>query len=172
MSDLVTGIMNSLYDPTAIGQTYEAVGPDRLTQAELLTFMYALTTRTKEAGTFKITELMIDPATFVRAFLVGKSPFGMVNSFHQYNLDRLERDSISDNLEGYPNLTDLGVKLHTIEDKMPWEVKQSVRCLCPIYLMFSRYLHSIFMLTIIMRDVMKSLLPHHQSIYLCPRKEC
>ena len=126
MSDLVTGIMNSLYDPTAIGQTYEAVGPDRLTQAELLTFMYALTTRTKEAGTFKITELMIDPATFVRAFLVGKSPFGMVNSFHQYNLDRLERDSISDNLEGYPNLTDLGVKLHTIEDKMPWEVKQLV----------------------------------------------
>merc|ERR1712083_1052014 len=80
------------------------------------------TTRTKEAGTFKITELMIDPATFVRAFIVGNSPFGIVNTFHQYNLDRLERDSISDNLEGYPNLTDLGVKLHSIEEKMPWEV--------------------------------------------------
>ena len=28
-SDVVTGIMNSLYDPDAVGQTYEAVGPER-----------------------------------------------------------------------------------------------------------------------------------------------
>ena len=31
-SDLATGIMNSLYDPSAMGQIYEAVGPDRMTQ--------------------------------------------------------------------------------------------------------------------------------------------
>eukprot|EP00090_Calanus_glacialis_P006165 TRINITY_DN1483_c0_g1_i1.p1 TRINITY_DN1483_c0_g1~~TRINITY_DN1483_c0_g1_i1.p1 ORF type:complete len:443 (-),score=135.49 TRINITY_DN1483_c0_g1_i1:111-1397(-) len=124
MSDLVTGIMNSLYDPAALGETYEAVGPDRLTQHELLTYIYNLTTRSEEAGTFKITELMMDPATMIRAFLIGKSPFGTVNTFHQYNLDRLERDSISDMSEGvYPDLTDLGVKLHTLQDKMPWEVK-------------------------------------------------
>jgi len=123
MSDLVTGIMNSLYDPAAIGETYEAMGPQRLTQHELLTYMYALTTRTKEDGTFKITELMMDPATIARAFIIGKFPFGTVNTFHQFNLDRLERDSISDMSEGiYPDLTDLGVKLHTLEDKMPWEL--------------------------------------------------
>eukprot|EP00092_Neocalanus_flemingeri_P017112 GFUD01018507.1.p1 GENE.GFUD01018507.1~~GFUD01018507.1.p1 ORF type:complete len:445 (-),score=106.86 GFUD01018507.1:111-1397(-) len=122
MSDLVTGIMNSLYDPAAVGQTYEAVGPQRLTQAELMTYMYALTTRTKEDGTFKISELMIDPATIARAFMIGKSPFGLYNFFHQTSLDRLERDSISDTLEGFPNLTDLGVHLHTLEEKMGWEV--------------------------------------------------
>ena len=127
MSDLVTGIMNSLYDPAALGETYEAVGPDRLTQHELLTYIYNLTTRSEEAGTFKITELMMDPATMIRAFLIGKSPFGTVNTFHQYNLDRLERDSISDMSEGvYPDLTDLGVKLHTLQDKMPWEVRKRV----------------------------------------------
>jgi len=122
MSDLVTGIMNSLYDPAAIGQTYEAVGPQRMTQAELFRYMYGLTTRTEKEGTFKITELMLDPLTFVRAFLIGKSPLGSVNTFYQYSLDRLERDSISDMSEGYPDLTELGVKLHTLEDKMPWEV--------------------------------------------------
>ena len=31
-SDLATGIMNSLHDPEAVGQTYEAMGPQRLTQ--------------------------------------------------------------------------------------------------------------------------------------------
>lgn len=122
MSDLVTGIMNSLYDPQAIGETYEGLGAQRLTQAELLTYMYGCTTRTQEEGTFKITELMLDPATFVRAFLIGKSPFGTVNTFHQYGLDRLERDSISDNSEGYPNLTDLGVIPRRMETQMPHEV--------------------------------------------------
>jgi len=122
MSDVVTGIMNSLYDPAAVGQTYEAVGPERLTQAELFTFLYGCTTRTKEDGTFNITELMLDPPTMIRAWLIGKSPFGAVNFFHQASLERLERESISDMTDGYPDLTELGVKLHTLEDKIPWEV--------------------------------------------------
>merc|ERR1712202_80737 len=54
---------NSLYDPAAIGQTYETLGPQRLTQAELINYMYALTTRNKKDGTHNITELMLDPAT-------------------------------------------------------------------------------------------------------------
>lgn len=37
-------------------------------------------------------------------------------------MDRLERDSISDTSEGYPDLTDLGVNLKTLESQMPWEV--------------------------------------------------
>merc|ERR1719188_2088366 len=87
-----------------------------------MTYMYDLTSRNKETGTFKITELMLDPATIARAFMIGKFPFGTVGTFHQYNLDRLERDSISDTSEGYPDLTDLGVNLKTLESQMPWEL--------------------------------------------------
>jgi len=124
MSDLVTGIMNSLYDPAAVGQTYEAMGGQRLTQAELFNYIYALTSKTKEEGTFSIGELMLDPATMARAWMIGKSPFGGVNTFMQYNLDRLERDSISDRSEGiYPDLTDLGVNLGTLENQMPHMVR-------------------------------------------------
>lgn len=122
MSDVTSGIMNSLYDPSAVGQTYEAVGSQRLTQAELIRYMYACTTRTVEEGNFKITELMFDPLTIIKSYIIGKMPFGNANLFYNASLDRLERDALSDNGEGYPDLTDLGVKLSTLEERLPWEL--------------------------------------------------
>jgi len=123
MSDVATGIMNSLYDPTAIGQTYEAVGPQRLTQHELIRYMYHVTSRTPEDWNFKITELMLDPMAFLKAWFMGKTPFGGINVFHEQSLDQLERSCLSDESEGYPDLKDLGVKLHTLEQRMPWELQ-------------------------------------------------
>ena len=37
------GIMNSLYDPEAIGQTYEAVGPERITMVRINYKLYSET---------------------------------------------------------------------------------------------------------------------------------
>jgi len=122
MSDLTTGIMNSLYDPEAIGQTYEALGPERVTMHDLVTYMYELTSRTPEEWNFGITELMLDPSAFMKAYFAGKTPFGGKHTFKQYSLDGLERLSLSDTSEGLPNLTDLGVKLSTLHQKMPWEL--------------------------------------------------
>ena len=45
--------MASLHNSAAIGETYEALGPERMTQAELLTYMYALTSRTEEDLNFR-----------------------------------------------------------------------------------------------------------------------
>lgn len=123
MSDVVTGIMNSLYDPEAIGQTYEAVGPERITMNELVRYMYECTSRTPEAWNFHITELMLDPTAFIKAYMTSKSPFGGVEAFYQQSLDTLEQMSISDESEGYPDLTHLGVKLSTLHQRMPWELK-------------------------------------------------
>lgn len=123
MSDLVTGIMNSLYDPEAVGQTYEGVGPERLTMNELVRYMYECTSRTPETWNFHITELMLDPSAFIKAYMTGRTPFGGIESFHQQSLDTLELMSISDETEGYPDLTHLGVKLSTLHQRMPWEVK-------------------------------------------------
>ena len=52
-TDLVDAVMASLHNPAAIGETYEALGPERMTQAELLTYMYALTSRTEEDLNFR-----------------------------------------------------------------------------------------------------------------------
>jgi len=123
MSDVVTGIMNSLHDPDAAGQTYEAVGAERITQHDLITYMYALTNRTEADWNFHITELMLDPFAFIKACAMSKSPFGGTNVFNQMSLDTLERMSLSDESQGYPDLTALGVKLTPIHSKMPWELK-------------------------------------------------
>lgn len=122
MSDVVTGIMNSLYEPSAVGQTYEAVGPERFTMNELVRYMYEISGRNKEDWGFHITELMLDPTAFMKAYFTQTTPFGGNRSFHQWSLDTMERMSISDETEGYPDLTDLGVKLSTVEQRMPWEL--------------------------------------------------
>jgi len=121
--DLLDAIMASLHNNAAIGETYEAVGPERMTQAELLTYMYALTSRTEEDLNFRIAELMIDPITFAKAFVAQTIKIGNVKVFHQTSLDRLERDSISDTSDlGLPDITSLGVKLSSVTEKMPWEL--------------------------------------------------
>jgi len=121
-SDLATGIMNSLHDPEAVGQTYEAMGPQRLTQHDLITYMYDCATRNKELGNFGIKELMLDPKTLLKSAIFERFPlFGMNNVLHGNTLDRLERDAISDTSDGYPDMASaLGVKLSLLEDKMPF----------------------------------------------------
>jgi len=121
-SDVVSGIMNSLYDPDAIGQTYEALGPDRFTMNELVRYMFEQSNRTEEEWNLQITELMLEPRVFAKCYLTGIIPFGGVNYFNQLNIDRLERMSISDESQGLPNLTDLGVKLTKVADQMPNEL--------------------------------------------------
>jgi len=123
MSDVVSGIMNSLYDPAAVGETYEAVGPQKFTMNELVRYMYELTGRTPEEWNFHINELMFDPTAFMKAYFAQKTPFGGNRVFHQYGLDPLERLSMCDNVQGLPDLTDLGVNPSTIEKKMPWELR-------------------------------------------------
>jgi len=122
MSDVAEGIMNSLCDPAAVGETYEAIGPERFTMNELVRYMYEMSGRTNEEWNFHITELMLDPTAFMKAYFAQKTPFGGNRVFHQFGLDSLERMSISDNVQNLPNLTDLGVTLHTVEQKMGWEL--------------------------------------------------
>jgi len=122
-SDLVDGVMASLHDPNAIGQIYEALGPERMTQNELITYMYALTSRNEDEGQFKINEMLLDPETFIKAFIAQNlGRLGNHHVFHQTGLDRLERDSISDTSEGYPDLSELGVKPASVSEKLPWEL--------------------------------------------------
>jgi len=126
LGDVTDGIMNSLHDPEAVGQTYEAVGPQRITQHDLLTYMNGLTSRFREEGSFKISELMLSPVSLFKYAAMGYLGYhslGNKQVFMGAGLDRLERDAISDISEGLPNLTDLGVKLHTLEQKMPFELQ-------------------------------------------------
>lgn len=122
MSDLASGIINSLHDPSAVGETYEAMGPQRMTQADLLTYCFDCATRNKEEGNFDIKELMFDPRTLVKHYIMGKmGKMGNHTVFVSASLDRLERDSVSDTSEGLPDMAEaLGVKLTRLEQKVPY----------------------------------------------------
>lgn len=113
--------MNSLYDPDAIGQTYEALGPDRFTMNELFATCLSRVIELRRSRNTQIIELMLEPRVFAKCHLTGIIPF-VVNYFNQLNIDRLERMSITDESQGLPNLTDLGVKLTKVADQMPNEL--------------------------------------------------
>jgi len=122
LNDMTDGIMAALADPEAAGQTYEAVGPQRLTLFELLTYMNHCTSRSAEDKTFNVSELMFCPGAIAKYMLhqaMGYVSLGNKNIFYGQSLDRLERDAVSDQSEGLPTIEDLGVKLHTLEQKMP-----------------------------------------------------
>jgi len=124
-SDLVSGIMASLSDPSAIGTTYEALGPERLTLAAMVDYMHHAANRDEYEYGFKRTELMTDPGTFIRIWMMETFGYklGQLNMYYGTTLDKLERHALTDESLGLPNITDLGVKLHTFEDKVPYEVK-------------------------------------------------
>jgi len=125
LNDLTDGIMAALADPEAAGQTYEAVGPQRITMFELLKYMNYCTSRSTEEGTFRVSELMFSPFAIAKYMLhhtLGYVSMGNKNVFYGQCLDRLERDALSDESEGLPDLTSLGVRLHTLEQKMPGEL--------------------------------------------------
>merc|ERR1719203_1052755 len=83
------------------------MGSQRLTQRDLITYMYDCATRNKELGNFGIKELMLDPKTLLKSAIFEQMPlFGQVNFLHGNTLDRLERDAISDTSEGYPDMAD------------------------------------------------------------------
>ena len=87
-----------------------------------MSYMHALTSRTEAEGNFRIKELMLDPETFGKAFFAQMLRLGQIHVFHQTGLDRLERDSLSDMSEGYPEITELGVKLTKVSERMAFEV--------------------------------------------------
>jgi len=105
--DMVTGIMNSLYDPEAVGQTYEAVGPERMTQAEMLGYMFDCASLCKDYRSFEgFSELMFSPNMFFKAWMLNKIGLGNKIVYGQQSIDRLERDSISDKSDGYPDMAE------------------------------------------------------------------
>jgi len=112
VQDVAFGIMNSLKDPTAVGQTFEAVGPNRFYLSDLMDYFYQIL---RWRGYKRIP---ISPLFLAKVFALNQSPSNKI-----LNFEKLEREHISDVITGLPNLEDLGVKLTHIEDQASFELK-------------------------------------------------
>jgi len=113
VADIAEGIVNSIQEPDAVGKTYEAVGPERYTQRELIDFIFRILRKPNH-----VTNLNKWNPLLVRWQLATT-----VYKHGHYTLDKLDREAISDKVTGLPTLEDLGVKLSSVETRMPFLLK-------------------------------------------------
>eukprot|EP00095_Tigriopus_kingsejongensis_P005589 maker-scaffold12_size759060-snap-gene-6.21 protein:Tk05589 transcript:maker-scaffold12_size759060-snap-gene-6.21-mRNA-1 annotation:"nadh dehydrogenase 1 alpha subcomplex subunit mitochondrial precursor" len=121
-SDLGHAIVNSLTDPEAKGNIYEAFGPERYLLSELMDYIFTLTDRDPQEYGFRRVDLRFSPTTFAVAAVIERMPIGR-KYFGGSTIDRLERSSLTDEVLGLDNLADLGVTPASLIEKMPWECK-------------------------------------------------
>ena len=121
VSDLTTGIMNALDDPSTKGMTIEAMGPERFLQADLIDWMHEVMYKDPYLYKFRRLNLMFSPFTIGKAVAGSYLPIGQ-KWLRAPTLERLERSQLTEKSEGLPGLEDIGVKLHTVTDKMVFEL--------------------------------------------------
>lgn len=110
VKDLVSGIEKAIFDDSACGKTYQAVGPHRYDFYELIDFMRSNAGMSQNLDGFRITNLRWDILRFIVTFAV------MTQKYPFLTWERVERDSTSDILDPkLPTLRDLGVELTPIE---------------------------------------------------------
>jgi len=119
ISNLADGIMAALDTPEAKGRTYEAYGPDRFLLSDLIDWMHEVMHKTPEDYNYARTDLRFDIKPLVLCALLQYLPLGRKNMCSP-TLEKLERSQLTDDVLGLPSLEDLGVKLNTVTQEMPW----------------------------------------------------
>ena len=90
VSDLTSGIMAALEDPSTKGQIYDAMGPETYVLADLLDWMHDVMDKDEEDFGYVRQELMLSPSTFLKAGLCQFAPLGQ-KYYRAATLERLER---------------------------------------------------------------------------------
>jgi len=110
--NVAEGIVNSLSEPAALGNTYECVGPHSYYLSDLVDYFY----RCMRYTNFKRS--YVTPLYKMKVKLLQMAPSNPI-----VMMDKLDREHVSDVLRDYPTLEDLGVKLMSLEDRAPYELK-------------------------------------------------
>jgi len=122
VQDLTTGIMNALDDPSTKGMTIEAMGPERFLQADLIDWMHEVMYKDPYLYEWRRLNMLFSPVTIGKAIAMSFLPIGN-KWMRSPTLERLERSQLTEKSEGLPGLEDIGVKLHTVTDKMVFELE-------------------------------------------------
>merc|ERR1711997_170927 len=86
-------------------------------------YMYGAANRDMDEYGYKRTELMLDPLSIAKTIALDTFKLGQANCYYGHTLDKLERHSLSDQSEGLPNLTDLGVTPMPMTDRVRHDAK-------------------------------------------------
>jgi NADH dehydrogenase (ubiquinone) 1 alpha subcomplex subunit 9 len=110
--NVAEGIINSLNESSAVGGTYECVGPHSYYLSDLIDYFYRCMRYTNLKRSY------VTPLFKLKVKYMERAP-----SYPILTMDKLDREHISDVLRDYPTLEDLGVNLMSIEDRAPYELK-------------------------------------------------
>lgn len=88
--DLVSGIMAALNDPNTRGKIYEAMGPNKYLQSDLMDWMHEVMHKDAEDYGYKRVDLLLSPITIAKSIYCSLTPIGNIY-FAGPTLERLER---------------------------------------------------------------------------------
>jgi len=120
-TNIADAITIAMEDPQCMGKIYEATGPERYLLYDLVEYMYTIMDIDYEYMQFKIQDLRFNPIPFVKAGVLTNLPFGQ-RTLHGATLERLERTQLSDISQGFPHISEMGVKLDNMADVLPWNL--------------------------------------------------
>ncbi|GAB1601726.1 NADH dehydrogenase [ubiquinone] 1 alpha subcomplex subunit 9, mitochondrial-like [Argonauta hians] len=112
VSDVAEGIMKAIRDPESVGQTYEAIGPNQFYLSDLVDYFYTIL-RWRGYKRIPITPI----------FLAKVKALTYLPRYRALNVEKLEREHITDVITGCPTLEDLGVQLTRLQDRAVFELK-------------------------------------------------
>ncbi|XP_076328999.1 NADH:ubiquinone oxidoreductase subunit 39 [Tachypleus tridentatus] len=119
VSDVAEAIVNSIFDPDAVGKTFEAIGPRRYELGELVDWFHLLMKKDADWG-YKRTDLRYDLIFQTRIFFTEK----VIGKYPLLSWERVEREHVTDTpTRGVPSLEDLGITLTYMEDRVPFELR-------------------------------------------------
>ncbi|ESO06944.1 hypothetical protein HELRODRAFT_98836 [Helobdella robusta] len=110
--DIAEGIVSAALDCSTAGKTYDCVGPHSYKLSELIDYFY----RCMRFENFK--RIYLSPLFLMKVKMMNYAPSNPI-----LNVDKLEREHISDELHDQLTLEDLGVKLTPLESKTIYELK-------------------------------------------------
>lgn len=121
-TNVTDAIMIALEDPDCKGKIFEATGPERYLLCDLLDYMMEMMDVDYDYFGYKCTDLRFRPLPFVKGYALEKfMPFGQ-KFYKAATLEKLERSQLSDLSQGYPHIAELGIKLDTMPEVLPWNL--------------------------------------------------
>jgi len=111
VSDVARGIVAAAQKEEAVGETYEFVGPKAYYLCDIVDYIYRC---------LRFTNMKRGPVT--PYFKMKVRYMTLMPTYPILTMDKLDREHVSDILQDYARLEDLGVKLTTLESQTPYEL--------------------------------------------------
>lgn len=123
VGDVARGIVNAIYDPAAVGKTFQFVGPERYRLCDIVDYIYTFTRRTPEDWGYKRRQ--IRPWSFL--FKLKTSLLNSLPGHVKAGWDKIERECPTDVIDiDNPTLADLGVKLTMFGDQASYDLQMFI----------------------------------------------